>query len=250
MGQVAVNVDQRGLHIEIMDTPTASMFQSGSAKVLDGAMSELQGIASRLRKLPNPIDIEGHTDAKPFSQTAVKNYDNWDLAVDRANAARRVLESAGIQNWQIARVIGYASQRLKVPDDPFHPSNRRISISMRYTELAAKALKGTETVETKKKRIGEKPTPVKPKPKPKAKPKKSKFERDLEKDLVPAGFGEVPDASAKAVPVEQPESGLAVEVGIHLPQGTVIEQPDDRPTRPSWMEKDKIFGDDNSFFKK
>ncbi len=148
LGNVGIKVDQRGLHLEIMDTATTSMFSVGSSQVLGEAQETLLKIATILGKLPNPIDIEGHTDATPFRASTKERYDNWNLSADRANAARRVLEAAGLQSWQIARVVGYADKRPKAPDDPFNPSNRRITISMRYTEQAAAALSGKQVVET------------------------------------------------------------------------------------------------------
>ena len=148
LGTVSVKLDQRGLQLEIMDTPMASMFQRGSATIDRDARSQLQKIAKLLSKLPNPIDIEGHTDAVPFSLATARRYDNWDLSVDRANTARRSLVQMGLKETQFARVVGYAAQRPKIPVDPLHPSNRRITISMRFTEQAASALKGVNVTKT------------------------------------------------------------------------------------------------------
>src|SRR5690606_26500308 len=100
----------------------------------------------------NPIDIEGHTDGRPF-KSAAASYDNWNLATDRANAARRVLEAAGMKKEQIARVVGYADQRPKTPEDLLNPANRRITISMRFTEQAQAALADAQAYETRPRRI-------------------------------------------------------------------------------------------------
>lgn len=148
LGTVSVNLDQRGLHLEIMDTPMASMFQRGSASIDRDARGQLQKIVKLLSKLPNPIDIEGHTDAVPYSLATSRRYDNWDLSVDRANTARRILVQMGLKESQFARVVGYAAQRPKIPADPLHPSNRRITISMRFTEQAASTLKGANVTRT------------------------------------------------------------------------------------------------------
>lgn len=268
LGQIDIKVDQRGLVIEIMDTPTASMFQLGSAGILDEAEKALLGIAAILKQLPNPVDIEGHTDARPFNGRLGKRYDNWDLSTDRANAARRVLREAGIKEWQIARVVGYADQRPKRPDDPLHPSNRRISISMRFTEQAASALRGTQMKETSSK-------PLQPEPSAKVPDKQNKITvrpRD-EKDLFKGRRGQEEDHDRTNVlvqpfvavdpsvepPPEEPlppappetrstVGGLEVEIRTELPEGAEINNADSEPTRPLWMEKDKIFGDGNGFF--
>ena len=83
-------------------------------------------------KLPNHLSIEGHTDSTPYAPTAT--YGNWELSSDRANAARRVMQANGIRADQIAQVRGFADQRLRKPDAPLDPSNRRISLIVQYTE--------------------------------------------------------------------------------------------------------------------
>jgi chemotaxis protein MotB len=153
IGKIEVRVDQRGLHLEIMDTPKASMFARGSADIAPEAKDQLGKISALLQTLPNPLDIEGHTDATPFKGGRT-GYDNWSLSTDRANSARKIFAGSGIKETQVARVVGYASQRPKLPEDPTAASNRRISISMRFTELAATTLKGTQAKETKAQPIG------------------------------------------------------------------------------------------------
>ena len=141
LGQVDINLSAKGMHVEIMDTKDSSMFAPGSAKILPEAEQRLLKIAKIIMKLPNPIDIEGHTDASQY-RSRNGNYDNWDLSGDRAHEARRVMVEAGMKERQIARVVAFASQRLKIPSNPFHHSNRRISISMRYTQQAENSLEG------------------------------------------------------------------------------------------------------------
>jgi chemotaxis protein MotB len=90
----------------------------------------LHVLSQELGKLPNKISIEGHTDSKPYSGTKV--YDNWDLSTDRANAARRLMQGQGIQPNQITQIRGFADQRLRLPEQPDDPSNRRISLIVQY----------------------------------------------------------------------------------------------------------------------
>jgi chemotaxis protein MotB len=79
-----------------------------------------------LGKLPNNISIEGHTDSKPFARN--RNYTNWELSSDRAHAARRLMEENGLRPRQVTQVRGFADQRLRKPQDPEDPANRRISV--------------------------------------------------------------------------------------------------------------------------
>ncbi len=236
IGKIEIKVDQRGLHIEIMDTPTASMFQLGSSKISSLAEEELTKIAKILADLPNPVDIEGHTDARPY-RTSAEDYDNWNLSADRANTARRILVKAGVKPKQVARVVGYADQRLKFPQNPLADGNRRISISMRYTELANKSLEGTKTQVTKPRAVAPTNPPAKPPEAatPATPPK-------TESAIPPT----VPADAAKQAP-ESPGRGLSIEVGTHLPEGDPLPDTGEEDSS-SWMEKDKIFGNRNPFF--
>ena len=87
-------------------------------------------LAQELGKLPNKLSIEGHTDSKPYATSG--NYSNWELSTDRANAARRLMQANGVGPDQITQVRGFADQRLRKPDNPLDPSNRRISLIVQY----------------------------------------------------------------------------------------------------------------------
>jgi len=87
-------------------------------------------LAQELGKLPNKLSIEGHTDSQPYSGKA--NYGNWELSTDRANAARRLMQANGIRPDQVTQVRGFADQRLRKPDAPLDPANRRISLIVQY----------------------------------------------------------------------------------------------------------------------
>ncbi len=83
--------------------------------------------------MPNRIVVEGHTDARPFrNATPQVGYSNWELAADRANAARRLLHSYGVHPGQIAEVRGFADQRLFNEGNPQDARNRRVSVVVRF----------------------------------------------------------------------------------------------------------------------
>lgn len=52
--------------------------------------------------------------------------------MDCANAARRIMQQNGIRVDQIMQVRGFANQRLRKPDAPLDPSNRRVSLIVQY----------------------------------------------------------------------------------------------------------------------
>jgi chemotaxis protein MotB len=129
-GQIEITVTSEGLRIELMESAKGTFFELGSAKPTPELIDLLKVLSVELGKLPNKISIEGHTDSKPYSGGA--NYDNWDLSSDRANEARRIMQSEGIQPDQVSQVRGFADQRLRLPQNPQDPSNRRISLIVQY----------------------------------------------------------------------------------------------------------------------
>ncbi len=126
--QVKIEVTEDGLRIQILDKAEQVSFASGSAELTSGAQAILDEIARGICSLPNPIFLGGHTDRRVFPHGST--YTNWELSADRANAARRYFERSCLKPEQIRRVIGYADTELLIPNDPFAPANRRISITL------------------------------------------------------------------------------------------------------------------------
>jgi chemotaxis protein MotB len=115
-----------GLRIQIVDQEKRSMFPLGSAQMADSAQKLMALVALVVQKLPNKVSITGHTDAAPYAFG--RNYTNWELSADRANASRRELVSDGVSADRIEKVVGLADRDPLAPEDPRAPRNRRISI--------------------------------------------------------------------------------------------------------------------------
>lgn len=130
--QVKMNVTGEGLRIELLDSDVATFFEKGNAQPTGSGMEMLKLLAGELGKMPNRLLVEGHTDAKPYSSDTPNGYSNWELSADRANAARKLMQVSGVQPGQVAEIRGYADQRLRKPDDPDNPCNRRVSIVVKY----------------------------------------------------------------------------------------------------------------------
>jgi chemotaxis protein MotB len=128
--QIEITITQEGLRIELMESAKGTFFELGSAKPTPALVELLKMLAVQLGKLPNHVSIEGHTDSKPYA--GGREYDNWDLSSERANEARRMMQAAGIQPGQVSQVRGFADQRLRLPQKPEDPSNRRISLIVQY----------------------------------------------------------------------------------------------------------------------
>lgn len=127
---VEITVTSDGLRIELLETEAGMFFESGNAVPTDSAGTLLARLAAELSHLPNDVLIEGHTDSKPFS--GARAYSNWELSADRANAARQLMQGAGLRPEQVAQVRGFADRQLRHPEKPEHPSNRRISVIVQY----------------------------------------------------------------------------------------------------------------------
>jgi chemotaxis protein MotB len=134
---IDMTVTNEGLRIELTESASGVFFQSGSDKMSDDGADLVKLLAQELGKLPNKIAIEGHTDSKPYPAGA--HYTNWELSADRANSTRRLMQDNGIGPEQITQVRGFADQRLRKPDAPLDPSNRRISLIVQYLEKKPEA---------------------------------------------------------------------------------------------------------------
>jgi chemotaxis protein MotB len=126
--QVQIAVSDEGLKIQLIDKADRVSFPSGSAELTADAITIITEIAAGICVLPNKINIGGHTDSRVFP--TANGYTNWELSTDRANAARRVLEAGCVKPDQIRRIVGFADTDPLVPNDPYAPANRRISITV------------------------------------------------------------------------------------------------------------------------
>jgi chemotaxis protein MotB len=133
--QIEITITPEGLRIELIEDKNGTFYQSGSAKLSPNGQELLALLAAELKTLPNQLLIEGHTDAAQYSSDA--NYSNWELSADRANSARRLLQQDGVRADQVTQVRGFADQFLRVKNNPYDPSNRRITIMVKNNDDAA-----------------------------------------------------------------------------------------------------------------
>ena len=132
---IDVHLVDEGLQIDLIDGKENLFFDSGSAKVKPATEHLLSEISVRLSQLNNKLIIEGHTDKHPLSTRA--GYTNWELSADRANAARTLMEGDGLRPDQVDQVRGYAATHPR-NKDPYHYSNRRVSIIVMFNRVSAK----------------------------------------------------------------------------------------------------------------
>jgi chemotaxis protein MotB len=137
--QLLLDITPEGLRIQIVDAQNRPMFDLGKARLKDYTATILHELAPYLNTVSNRISLSGHTDTTPY--VAQNGYTNWDLSADRANAARRALESGGLHTEKIARVIGLSSAVLFDKENARNPINRRISIIVMTKKAEESALR-------------------------------------------------------------------------------------------------------------
>jgi chemotaxis protein MotB len=133
---IDMTITPEGLRIELTEGEKGTFFETGSALPSLSGKELLVVLADEVGKLPNHVSIEGHTDSKPYSG-GLSGYSNWELSVDRANAARRIMQSSGLHVEQVSQVRGFADQRPRENNGPDDPGNRRISLIVEYVNKPA-----------------------------------------------------------------------------------------------------------------
>ena len=102
-GTVELQMEARGLTISFKQ---AAFFDSGSDQIKPEAVATIGKVGTALLKIPNHVQLEGHTDNVPISSSRFGN--NWVLSSSRAIAVLEVLTS----QFQVPRsrlaVGGYA----------------------------------------------------------------------------------------------------------------------------------------------
>jgi chemotaxis protein MotB len=140
MRNVHVAVAPEGVVIEAVDEDGGLLFDVSSSRLNEPLERFLRALAPAISALDRTIEINGHTDARPFASGA--RVSNWDLSYQRAASARDILEASGVASRLVVGVFARGSSQLYLPNEPFAPQNRRLSILVKIakngdTKLAA-----------------------------------------------------------------------------------------------------------------
>jgi chemotaxis protein MotB len=130
--QIEMTITESGLRIELIETEKGTFFDTGNPAPNADCKDLLSVLGGEIGKIPNRLSIEGHTDSRPYPG---KGYSNWELSVDRANNARRIMTEAGLHEDQVEQVRGYADQQPRKRDNPTDPANRRISLIVQSLQV-------------------------------------------------------------------------------------------------------------------
>ena len=79
--------------------------------------------------------VRGHTDALPYA--AGRQVNNWTLSSARAEATRKRLADGGVAADRFVRIEGVADREPYEPSDIYDPRNRRMSITLAWTDGGA-----------------------------------------------------------------------------------------------------------------
>lgn len=104
------------------------LFDSGEAEILEEGKPFLSRVGLLLKDIPNHVNVEGHTDARPISNYRYPS--NWELSGARASSVIRYLIEE--ENLRIDRFssVGYADTMPIVPNTTPEnlKKNRRVEI--------------------------------------------------------------------------------------------------------------------------
>lgn len=123
---VRLEVTDGGIVLDIADEENGGLLFATSSSELRPALTQFLEMLAPTLAAMGDIEINGHTDARPFVAGAGKS--NWDLSYERAAAARTILQAHGVGPRKVRGVIGRADSQLLVPTEPYSARNRRLSI--------------------------------------------------------------------------------------------------------------------------
>ncbi len=120
-----LEINERGLVIRLTGR---ALFDFGKANIRKDAIPILNEVIKALRKVPNQVAVEGHTDNIPIHTKEFPS--NWELSVARAARVVRYFIEVGKISPKRLRAAGYGEYRPLYPNDtPEHRAlNRRVEI--------------------------------------------------------------------------------------------------------------------------
>ena len=104
-GKVRVTQSRRGVSIEINANV---LFAPGHAELESQSLAVLGAVADRLKTEPFNLEITGHTDVMPISNSAFAS--NWELSAVRATSVVRLLANHGVAPARLYAIGREASQ--------------------------------------------------------------------------------------------------------------------------------------------
>lgn len=123
--RVSVNLEERGVVLSFKDV---ALFALGSAELTQDARELINKTGQILKKAPQYIRVEGHTDNLPINTLQYPS--NWELSVTRATrVVQELINELGFHPERLS-AAGYGEFRPKSPNDTAQDrqQNRRVDI--------------------------------------------------------------------------------------------------------------------------
>lgn len=120
-----------GMRISVFDRNRKPIFDPDTAVFTGYGAWIFSTLAWEISRYTNSftIELEGHTEqGRPPRD---RDYDNWELTTDRANAARRKLLAHDVVPTQIHKVAGYADTQPMANFEPQNESQRRVAVLLK-----------------------------------------------------------------------------------------------------------------------
>jgi len=136
---------REGLRIDLIDEADFAMFSMATDRLLPEARQLLSEVAKVIADVPNDVIVRGHTDGLPYGTGRTMN--NWLLSSARAEATRVELARQGVGARRFLRIEGVADRDPYVPQDPYDPRNRRMSVVLAWSEGLGSQLGGGQESE-------------------------------------------------------------------------------------------------------
>jgi chemotaxis protein MotB len=123
-GKVRVTQSRRGVSIEMNANV---LFEPGRAELEPKSLAVLRAVAGTLKNEPFNLEITGHTDVVPISNSIFAS--NWELSAVRASSVVRLLADGGIASARLYAIGREASQPIASNDTAEgRARNRRVEL--------------------------------------------------------------------------------------------------------------------------
>ncbi len=126
-----IMVSGETVRLDLTDAAPQPLFARGETVLTPAGHMLVRDTARILADLPlGGVEIEAHTDAFPFRPP---DGSNWRLSSGRAAAAHDALLAGGLAPERVRGVTGRADTAPRLPAEPHHPINRRITLVLHPT---------------------------------------------------------------------------------------------------------------------
>jgi chemotaxis protein MotB len=124
-GAIQISMEARGLTISFKE---AAAFPSGEDEIVPQAYPSIAQVAAAMEKIPNPVRLEGHTDAIPIHNSRFQS--NWELSAARSIAMLELLSTKYHISRERLSIGGYAETAPVASNDTEEgrSRNRRVDV--------------------------------------------------------------------------------------------------------------------------